>query len=896
MKILKVRLKNLNSLRGEWCIDFTRPEFLSVSIFAIDGPTGASKSTVIDAISLAFYGITPRGEQIETFDNPVISPRSEHCFAEVSFDSEAGSFKCCWSISRNENGLVETKHELFMNSTDEIIESNKNKIIRAIEEKTGLDFTGFKEKELKAQEGYASFSNDIPEKKTAKVAQLNVNEFSSSHHRRIYEDRVIEHEIYTAPAQTIEYEHNLWKDEQVALYQKNIIEKQESLETVYATLADYQKIQEQLIQNSKLQDEITELSLELVQIDRQLQNLTNERTRLERVQRAAKVEDSYSTLSLLRKQRQHLDLAIESETSKIPHLEAKIHSIDEQLKAVDETNNRITRESQALAPLFSKIRSLDQSAEEFKELIEHNHTKITGIKELLINKQQELENLLKAREAAEMTLRKVDDYLEQKSQDSSLTTQYPLIESWCVKMNNLESILVAKEEKINDTKDELELFSLKMTENKTSLATMQKKQIDVQIKIEQNNNELEKLLDGRLLREYRAEKDSLLRELCFLQKITRLEEERQIQHEDQTQISKSNPQPGSASAEIDLTEKKIMGVLAIINQADNFIEENDSLTAMDQDLSKKIEWLMHEQNVLLSKKTEMTNVLKDLEVQTSNMQAEFIQLSNNITRQLAVFGIFDFSNPSLALNNLAERLKFWQDMNQHKTSVQTQLAGLVTPIQSLEVLIKTQNDNLDLLESDHASNQKAYEAIIQEREALFGNKNPDLEEQRLEKAQADALQSDLSLKEELAFNTEQLEIIQSSVQDLREQCANTLTLLTKLESDFIQELSAAGFVSETDFSESLMPVEERFILEKQLGDLEVKKAECSQRLKDKKAMLVLGDENNSADWTLMKLELAIVALNKQARQLDQEIRELSDRLEDQRSNNEPFIEEQPIMV
>lgn len=39
MKILSLRLKNLNSLKGEWKIDFTREPFASNGLFAITGPT-----------------------------------------------------------------------------------------------------------------------------------------------------------------------------------------------------------------------------------------------------------------------------------------------------------------------------------------------------------------------------------------------------------------------------------------------------------------------------------------------------------------------------------------------------------------------------------------------------------------------------------------------------------------------------------------------------------------------------------------------------------------------------------------------------------------------------------------------------------------------------------------
>ena len=53
MRILQVHFKNLNSLVGEWRIDMTHPAFASDGIFAITGPTGAGKTTILDAICLA---------------------------------------------------------------------------------------------------------------------------------------------------------------------------------------------------------------------------------------------------------------------------------------------------------------------------------------------------------------------------------------------------------------------------------------------------------------------------------------------------------------------------------------------------------------------------------------------------------------------------------------------------------------------------------------------------------------------------------------------------------------------------------------------------------------------------------------------------------------------------
>src|SRR5674476_1068898 len=60
MKILSIRIKNLASLEGTTEIDFAKEPLLSAGIFSITGPTGAGKSTILDALCLALYAKTPR--------------------------------------------------------------------------------------------------------------------------------------------------------------------------------------------------------------------------------------------------------------------------------------------------------------------------------------------------------------------------------------------------------------------------------------------------------------------------------------------------------------------------------------------------------------------------------------------------------------------------------------------------------------------------------------------------------------------------------------------------------------------------------------------------------------------------------------------------------------------
>ena len=167
MKILSLRLKNINSLKGEWRIDFTQEPFASNGLFAITGPTGAGKSSLLDAICLALYHQTPRLSEASPAEK-VMTKHTAECLAEVEFEVKGIAYRGFWEARRARNkqdgNIQPAKVELAVisnepNVKDKIVADKVRDKLAAINQITGLDFPRFTKSMLLAQGGFAAFLN-----------------------------------------------------------------------------------------------------------------------------------------------------------------------------------------------------------------------------------------------------------------------------------------------------------------------------------------------------------------------------------------------------------------------------------------------------------------------------------------------------------------------------------------------------------------------------------------------------------------------------------------------------------------------------------------------------------------------------------------------------------------
>ena len=183
MRILQVRFKNLNSLVGEWEIDLTHPSFASDGIFAITGPTGSGKTTLLDAICLSLYGRTPRLSKVNKGSNEIMSRQTGECYAEVTFETQAGRFRCHWSQRRArkkpDGELQSPKHEISDAGSGKIVGTKIRGVADQIEAATGMDFDRFTRSMLLAQGGFAAFLQAAPDDRAPILEQITGTEIYS---------------------------------------------------------------------------------------------------------------------------------------------------------------------------------------------------------------------------------------------------------------------------------------------------------------------------------------------------------------------------------------------------------------------------------------------------------------------------------------------------------------------------------------------------------------------------------------------------------------------------------------------------------------------------------------------------------------------------------------------
>ena len=530
MKILKLRFKNINSLSGEHEIDFTQPVFTNEGLFAITGKTGAGKSSILDAISLALYGKTPRVE-ISGNENAVMTRGEKDCYAEITFEVNGNTWKSSWKQERTRTGNLKPVIRQISDFNNIIIADQLRACDTKIVDILGLTFDQFTKVILLAQGSFAAFLEADKNDKGALLEQITGTESYGEISRRVFERSKAE---------------------------------KEKLDKVLLELEAIKILSDDEIKN--LNDEIAAFENEKTQLDEELQQIEHAKKWL-------------SDLESLRKQ-------IEEAKRKLPELELRTKTTQEAFDASENALKALKEEQKQLDPLFKKVREFDTLIVEKEKLLQPVRTAISNLDKSLQELSQTLEAQQTDLEKAEKLLEEKQKWAREHQKYEELVSNYAAIES-----ENRQLISSSKEiENLNTeiTKLQKDLLS-KETTLQHAAKVFSEKERDLASKVNElqaGKGEYATILEGKELTALQSEKENISG-LC--NQIKNLIQVEQTIAANQKEIDDVAEKIRQLEESIEEFSEKIEADKKTIDQLDrqiNLLDENIKLTKTIQSLDE----------------------------------------------------------------------------------------------------------------------------------------------------------------------------------------------------------------------------------------------------------------------------------------------------------------------
>lgn len=900
MRILQVRFKNLNSLVGEWEIDLMHPAFAADGIFAITGPTGAGKTTILDAICLALYGRTPRLNKVTKSGNEIMSRQTGECFAEVTFETQSGRYRCHWSQHRArkkpDGELQAPKHEIANADSGEIFESKMRGVADQIESATGMDFDRFTRSMLLAQGGFAAFLQAAPDDRAPILEQITGTEIYSEISIRVHERQREEREkLNLLQAETAGIV--ILEPEQEQEISQALETRQKEETDLAAKSADAGKAIAWLSIIDGLKKEIVNLAGEESKLKVDIEAFKPDRERLHRALSAASLDGVYATLTATRKQQAEDKEALKTEEEALPGLESSAKEQAETMSAAEQQTARAKEKLKAAVPILQKVRSLDQRlADQEKavtagdEACKKDSAKIDADTQTRLKEQ---EKRIKAQQALEL----VEGYLKEHARDEWLISGLAGVEEQLRGLLSRQSEALQKESDQEKAANALKQATTSLDDCQKQSSIRKQELEDASKKLQQGKDVLSQLLGGRLLREYRTEKETLLREMAFLTKIAELEDHRaKLEDGEPCPLCGATEHPfaeGNVPA-TDATEQKIEALTKLINKAEDQEAAIKKLEEAENSAHKNLTEAENLESAAANDKKAAERTLAEVKGSLEKLRADFAERRQAVSSRLLPLGIENIPETDISslLETLKARLKEWQAQVKKKADIEKQVADLDSEIKRLDAVIETQSTALAEKRERLETLKTEFAAGNDERKALYDDKNPDEEEHGLNKAVSDAEGAERQARDQHNQLQQRWHTAKAHVESLRKRIDQREPELGRMETDFSAALTPVGFSDEEQFLGARLPSEQRGELMAKANELDERQTDLKARQKDRETRLTTEMARKVTDKSLEELEPQFKECEESLRELRGIIAGLKHKLSENTAAKERIKEKQ----
>ncbi len=666
MKINSLRFKNINSLQGEWKVDFTQPPFVDNGLFAITGATGAGKTTLLDAICLALYQQTPRLGGINKNTNELMTRGTADCLAEVEFEVKGMGYRAFWSQRRSRNkvdgNLQDSVVELVRIDDGKILASQVKKMSALIEELTGLDFARFTKSMMLSQGQFAAFLNAAANERAELLEELTGTEIYGQISERVHQKFVDSKQALDQLVARSEGVELLTAEEILALKEQQS-ELLISVSHTESELKQLQLLNNWLIDCDKNQQQLHYLNQQHAQLEQEKEEQTDNLLSLAKSEPAEKLRADYQLArhaeeQLEASQQQLKNLLLEKESSEFKLVEFKAKVLEQEQvfqHATSEYGDFESLLNNTVLPLDAEILQKTASlAKESQDLTLLQQQKVDDLKS--ISDQQEVFN----RQQEKLAI--CQEYLTHNKQAEFIASQLPLWQTQITRINPLQLNVEQVSGIISQLQQQISIGAVQeqeLQERISQKASLLSKAEGKSVLIEQQISQqlLPRLSLDETIAQYRESYKSSTQQIKDIDLI--LVQERRIQDltEQRNKLQENEECPLCGSLDhpkvelyqgINLsdTEQRKLDVGEQLKQleskANQLKQAAQDLQQSQANVQSQQQVIQAEQNNLQLQQQQQSNLLQQLDrsqKQVQGLQQELTGLVQGLVEQLAQLGL-----------------------------------------------------------------------------------------------------------------------------------------------------------------------------------------------------------------------------------------------------------------
>ena len=775
MKILKIKSLNINSLKGEFEVDFEK--FLKdESLFAITGPTGAGKSTILDVITCALYGRTARLSN----PNELMSRHTGECLCEVEFEVKGKVYRSSWSQKRArksaDGAFQSAKMEVSEIESGKVLESYLSKVPKYIEELSGLDFDRFIQSMMLAQGSFDAFLKAKENERSSLLEKITGTQIYKQISQEIFK-------TYTSKNDEIKLDENLLGNIELlsneVVAEKTLILNNSKAQKLELDIKgnELKKVINWLENLQKLEADNTRYAQEFKKITLEKENKKEDFVKLDLANKALNVQPIYQ-------EKNSLTQIINQDKEKLEKLQKELENLkqllqsktNESLKTKDELDKEKisfdtnSKKLQEVRTLQTKIESKLQNIKELENKISSQNEQKTKLNEdlkVLKTNQEKIENDLKI----------INDYLIKNKNDESLKEEISLISK-----------------NVNDYKDVLKL--LKQIEEKLQNDSLDEKTL------QDNFTHTKKEFD-----EIKVLFDSKDKEYKNLELQTSNFNQKEINNRDRL--------------------KSIDKLITSIDEYKRLLEsilKEENIISSSKDESKTIKTNIEEKTKLINEiqtHIQTLNDKREAELLIAKYESDRANLKEGEECFLCGSKEHPFVDHKISVNAdetaslIAQKKQIFDEENKALRTIELNLSKLETKIESsileLKKLLKNKEDieqvfsSLNFILTDDSKTNLEEEKQLLEEELKNVIKTRDEKEKVL--AQRDNLQKELNTKQTLVSQNEQeLYKLRSSIEQLQNEQTQKISKKQSLEEELSNIYSKYELKFDEKFEENFRTI------------------------------------------------------------------------------------------